>query len=301
MDVEVRKPQVDELDRILRVLNEWQDDSGPLHLHPGDLGWYSLRGATATAAATRVWSRGDTALAIALIDGPQLLRFAIDPALHEDETLARRIATDVGEPIKGVLDPGSATIEARGASALSEQLATAGWLPDEAWTPLRLDLAEPVADLQGLVDVADVRVETVEPGRTDEWVAVHWSAFRGTPMPDERLRSFVAGWRAAAEGPFLDSGRILSLYNDGNVVAVAAVWSAGAGRPGLIEPMGVHQDHRGHGYGTMMTRAAATALREMGSSSATVCAESSNVGALSTYLSAGFLAYPEVTDWRRDS
>ena len=41
-------------------------------------------------------------------------------------------------------------------------------------------------------------------------------------------------------------------------------------------------------------------LREMGSSSATVCAESSNVGAVATYRAAGFLAGPEVADWRRD-
>ncbi|MFJ5696608.1 GNAT family N-acetyltransferase [Arthrobacter sp. NPDC093139] len=293
MDVNVRTPDVNELNQILRVLKQWQYDDGPLHLHPGDLGWYSLRGAAATAAATRVWSYGDTALAIALVDGPQLLRFAMDPARHQDESLAIRIVADVGEPATGVLDAGSATIEARGAWALSEQLAKEGWLPDEPWTPLQRNLAAPV-------EVAGLRIETIEPDCTDEWVSVHWSAFRGTPIPDGRLRNFVDGWRAAAEGPFLDSARILSLYDDSHAVAVAAVWSAGAGRPGLIEPMGVHQEHRGRGYGTIMTRAAAAALREMGSSSATVCAESSNTGAVSTYLAAGFSAHPEVTDWRRD-
>ncbi|WP_407079868.1 GNAT family N-acetyltransferase [Arthrobacter jinronghuae] len=40
---------------------------------------------------------------------------------------------------------------------------------------------------------------------------------------------------------------------DGHVVAVAAVWSAGGGRPGLIEPLAVHQEHRSRGYGTVMT------------------------------------------------
>ncbi|WP_394253553.1 GNAT family N-acetyltransferase [Arthrobacter pityocampae] len=301
MDVDLRIPGLDELDGISRALGEWHHDNGPLHLHPGDLGWYSLRGAAATAAATRVWSSGNTALAIALIDGPQLLRFAMDPARHQDESLARRIVADVGEPATGVLDAGSATIEARGASALSGQLAKEGWVPDEPWTPLRRDLTGPV-------EVTGLRVETVEPDSTDEWVAVHWSAFRETPMPEERVRSFVHGWRTAAKGPFFGSARILALHNDSDndtdavavAVAVATVWSAGVGRPGLIEPMGVHQDHRGRGYGTMMTRAAAAALREMGSSSAAVCAESSNAGAVSTYLAAGFTAHPEVSDWRRD-
>ncbi|MGV0111897.1 GNAT family N-acetyltransferase [Arthrobacter sp. CP30] len=238
MDIDLRTPDIDELSRVSRALYDWQSDSGPLHLHPGDLGWYSLRGPAATAAATRVWSRGDTALAIALVDGPQLLRFAIDPALRQDEALARRIVADVSEPATGVLEAGSATIEARGASALSGRLAKEGWLPDEPWTPLRRDLTAPV-------DVADLRVETVEPADTDEWVAVHWSAFRGAPMPEDRVRSFVRGWQAAAKAPFFGSVRILSLHDDSDTVpvavAVAAVWSAGVGRPGLIEPMGVHQ------------------------------------------------------------
>lgn len=294
MEITLRTPGVDELDRVSRVLRRWQVDEGPLQLHPGDLGWYSLRGGAATAAATRMWSYGETALAIALVDGPQLLRFAMDPAWHQDESLARRIVTDIDEPAAGVLDAGSAIVEARGAAALCQRLAKEGWLPDEPWTPLRRDLTAPV-------EVAGPRIEPVNPDCTAEWASVHWSAFRGTPMPAEKLRTFVDGWWAAAEGPFLDSARILSLYDDAVAVAVAAVWSAGAGRPGLIEPLGVHQEHRGRGYGTIMTRAAAAALREMGSSSATVCAESSNVGAVSTYVAAGFTACSEVADWRRDA
>ena len=74
------------------------------------------------------------------------------------------------------------------------------------------------------------------------------------------------------------------------------------GRPGparLLEPMGVHRDHRGHGYGTAITVAAAALLRELGSSSAIVCTASSNVGAVATYGSAGFRQLPDVKDLRR--
>ena len=53
-------------------------------------------------------------------------------------------------------------------------------------------------------------------------------------------------------------------------MAEVTVWSAGAGRPGLLEPMGVHADHRGHGYGAASRLAAAAHLQEMGSSSAMV-------------------------------
>lgn len=73
MYANVRTPGASDLRQIGRVLGGWQSDTGPLHLHPGDLGWYSLRGSAATAAATRVWSDGDTIVAIALLDGPDLL------------------------------------------------------------------------------------------------------------------------------------------------------------------------------------------------------------------------------------
>ncbi|MCC9204996.1 GNAT family N-acetyltransferase [Arthrobacter sp. zg-Y769] len=293
MDVVLRTPGVDELGEICSVLGDWQQDGGPLHLHPGDLGWFSLRGPAATAAATRVWSQGDTILAIALLDGPDLLRFAIDPTRRRDTSLALRIVVDVSNPLAGILSAGAATIEARGADALIEQLAQNDWSPDDPWTPLHHDMAaSPKA--------SGFRIETVEPENTAEWVAVHWSAFRGTPIPDERIQHFVDGWRLATESPFLDVARILSLRcRDGHVVAVAAVWSAGGGRPGLIEPLAVHPEHRGRGYGTVMTHAAVDALKQMESSSAIVCAETSNAGALATYLAAGFTAHPEVTDWHR--
>ena len=86
---------------------------------------------------------------------------------------------------------------------------------------------------------------------------------------------------------------------DDAAVAVATVWSAGEGRPGLLEPLGVHRDHRGHGHGTAISLAAAAALREMGASSATVCTPSSNVGGVATYAAAGFKVLSDVTDFRR--
>lgn len=45
--------------------------------------------------------------------------------------------------------------------------------------------------------------------------------------------------------------------------------------------------------------AAAAALRRLGSSSATVCTPSANVGAVATYQSAGFGRLPDVRDLRR--
>lgn len=293
VNLDVQTPEVGDLAEIRQVLEQWQQDRGPLHLHPGDLGWYSLRGPAATAAAIRTWSHGPTLLAVALLDGPDLLRLAIDPGWCRDTSLASRIAADVNDAQGGIFGAGAATVEARGMYALTEQLAQDGWSPAEPWIPLHHDLA-------ASSEVSGHQVEIVESRDTAEWAAVHWSAFRGTPIPDDRLQRLVEGWCLATESPFFEKARILLLRDDdGQAVAVTAVWSAGDGRPGLIEPLAVHQDHRGRRYGTVMTHAAVDALREMGSSSATVCAESSNTGAVATYLAAGFTAHPEVTDWHR--
>jgi GNAT superfamily N-acetyltransferase len=93
--------------------------------------------------------------------------------------------------------------------------------------------------------------------------------------------------------------RCLVGYHDGVAGAAVTVWSAGSGRPGLIEPMGVHRDHRRGGNGGAITLAGAAALREMGSSSAIVATPASNAGAVATYTAVGFHATPDVTDFRR--
>ena len=84
-------------------------------------------------------------------------------------------------------------------------------------------------------------------------------------------------------------------------MAAVTLWSAGPGKPGLLEPMGVHPERRGQGYGKAITVAAAAALQGLGSSSAIVCTPSSNVGAVATYKSAGFQERTEIRDRYRDA
>lgn len=296
-------PGVRDLDHVSEVLSDWQYDGGPLHLHPGDLGWYSLRGAAKTAASLRAWSRDGKVLALGLLDGPDgLLRMAIDPELRDDEGLARQLFDDVNDPLRGVLDAGKAVVEARGAAQFLQLLLIEGWQFDEPWTPLSHEFSagDQVDDRR--IEEAGLRIETSGPERVDSWVEVHWSAFKGTPFGPEERRDFREWWLTMAGGPFYHRARSLSAFDrDGNAVAVATVWSAGPGRPGLVEPMGVHRNHQGNGYGAAISVAAAAALQAMGSSSAIVCAESSNAGAVATYLAAGFIAHEQVADLQRDT
>jgi ribosomal protein S18 acetylase RimI-like enzyme len=216
------------------------------------------------------------------------LRLTIAPDPQRGEELARQLVEDVTEPERGVLPEGKVNIEAPTGALVQDLLFEDGWSADEPWTPLRRDLAEPVKD-------PGVRIEAVGPEQAHVFAAVHRAAFDGSRFTDER-------WHAMAAGlPFADARCLVAYDDQGNAVAAVTVWSAGPGRPGLLEPMGVHREHRRHGYGVAITVAAAAALQELGSSSAIVCTPSSNAGAVATYKSAGFRQRPEVRDQYRDA
>jgi GNAT superfamily N-acetyltransferase len=196
------------------------------------------------------------------------------------------MSQDIADPSRGVLPEGEVSVEARFGSAFRARLDAEGWQPDESWTLLRCDVLNPISS-------PGVRVEEVGPEHVQTRVTAQNASFGSSRFTEER-------WHAMAAGPAYASARCLLAYdNDGTAVATATVWSAGVGRPGLIEPMGVHPEHRGQGYGTAITKAAASALQEMGSSSVLVCAESSNAGAVATYSAAGFQVTGQVTDFRR--
>ncbi|WP_130797388.1 GNAT family N-acetyltransferase [Streptomyces otsuchiensis] len=288
MEITLRTPGVDGLAQAVGALREWQDEGAPTQLHPGDVGWFWRFGAEATAAAVRSWSRDGRILAVGLLDSPRLFRVTVAPDVRQDEELARRLAQDMAEPERGVLGAGKASVEAPTTTLIHELLAERGWHADEPWTPLRHDLTEPLPD-------PGVRIDVAGPAQVDARVAVQRAAFDSSTFTDER-------WHAMAAGPAYADGRCLLAYDERNqAVAAVTVWSAGPGKPGLLEPMGVHRDHRGRGYGRAISVAAAAALRELGSSSALVCTPTSNTGGVATYASAGFQKLPETRDSRRDA
>ncbi|MFI7060948.1 GNAT family N-acetyltransferase [Kribbella sp. NPDC050124] len=269
------RPEVDGLDGVVRVLREWQVDGAPMQLHPGDLGWFWRFGGERTAAAVRTWSRGGEVVAVGMLDDPELLRLAIAPELQRDEELAQRVAEDVSLPERDVLIEGKVYVEAPTGSLVPELLHKDGWDFDDPWVPLRRDLSTPVSD-------PGLRVEVVGPEQAAERIAVQRASFDGSTFTDERWHAMAAG------APYDDAQCLIARNEQGEAVAGVTVWSAGEGRPGLLEPMGVHRAHRGRRYGEAITIAAARALQELGASSATVATPAFNVGAVATYRSAGF-------------
>jgi ribosomal protein S18 acetylase RimI-like enzyme len=213
-----------------------------------------------------------------LVDGG-VLRLALDPALAHDVSLAGRVVRDVERA-------GIATVEAPGGSAIRAELVAAGWAPGDPWTPLSRDLREAVEE-------PSLSIVSVDESSVDARVAVQRAAFEGSTFTRER-------WFAMAAGPAFAAARcLLGLDGDGVAVAAATVWSAGNGRPGLIEPLGVHRDHRGRGHGTAITLASAAALRDLGASSAIVATPEANAPAVATYEAAGFQRRASINDLTR--
>ncbi|MET7334532.1 GNAT family N-acetyltransferase [Nonomuraea sp. NPDC005650] len=288
MAIVLREPGVDGLSKVVSVLREWQYDGAPMQLHPGDLGWFWRFGAKATAAAVRTWSRDGQILAVGLLDRPELLRLTIARDAQQDEELARQLVEDMTDPERGVLIAKKVYVEAPAGALVQDLLFKDGWNTDEPWTPLRRDLTEPVKE-------PGVRIEVIGPEQAHVRTALQRASFDGSTFADERWHAMAAG------SPYADARCLVAYDDQGNAVAAVTVWSAGPGKPGLLEPMGVHREHRGRGYGGAITVAAAAALQELGSSSAIVCTPSSNVGAVATYKSAGFRQLPEIRDLYRDA
>ncbi|WP_073384753.1 GNAT family N-acetyltransferase [Jatrophihabitans endophyticus] len=288
MTIELRTPDVHGLAAVVAALGDWQHDAAPLQLHPGDLGWSWRAGAGATAAAVRTWSQDGRLLAIGLLDGPGVVRLTVAPDVWRDEELAGRVVADVADPQRGVLPTGEVSVEAPTGSRVHDLLrGEVGWREGERWTPLRRDLTEPVPR-------PALGVEVVGPGEVAAFTAVHRSAWDSARFTEET-------WHAMAAGPaFADARCLLGRDEHGVAVAGVTVWSAGPGRPGLIEPMGVHAEHRGRGHGTAICVAAAAALAELGAASALVCTPTSLVSAVATYEAAGFRRLPERFDRTRD-
>ncbi|MFC6706945.1 GNAT family N-acetyltransferase [Flexivirga alba] len=278
MPIELNTPDVDALFDVTEALRDWQRDDLPLQLHPGDLGWFWRFGAEATAAATRAWTRDGRIVAVGMADEPDLIRMTLAPDLAHDVELAERLATDLSDPTRGILGEGEVVVEVPNDVRVRDVLREKGWQLDEEWTPMRHDLAD--------LPEPELRIEVVGPDLADARTALQRASF-------ENSKFTADGWHAMAGGvPYADARCLLGYDDEGAAVAAVTVWSAGPGKPGLIEPMGVHRDHRRKGHGRAICHAAGIALRDMGSSSMLVCTPSSNVGGVAAYVSAGFEKLP---------
>ncbi|MFH9200415.1 GNAT family N-acetyltransferase [Streptomyces anulatus] len=290
----------------LRALRAWTPPDAPSgSLHPGDVGWLlrrddatvflwtdartdartdaqtsahaaaptdtqtSARGAARTDAQTSARADGATTtaapVAVGFLDGP-VLRVTAAP----DADLGA-LAADAED----LLVPGNDA---------TDGLPVPGWEPDTeepwlvfSWTP------EPVSS----------RAVQVTESDTADRALVHRAAFTGSTLTADH-------WRTMKKSP---AGHLavetLVRTPAGEPAAAATGWFGGAGRCGLLEPVGTHADHRGHGYGRDAVRGACAALADRGASAVAVLTPAGNEAAVALYKSAGFTVVRENHDWTR--
>ncbi|MFH9133076.1 GNAT family N-acetyltransferase [Streptomyces sp. NPDC017524] len=270
----------------LRALRAWTPPDAPSgSLHPGDVGWLlRLDDATVylwtdarTSAGTdsrassqaEARSSGDAAkaapVAVGFLDGP-VLRVTAAP----DADLGA-LAADAED----LLVPGND--------------ATDG-LPVPGWEP---DTEEPWLVFSWSPGPGTSRAVQVTGSDADDRALVHRAAFAGSTFS-------VDHWRRMKESP---AGHLavetLVRTPAGDPAAAATGWFGGTGRCGLLEPVGTHPEHRGHGYGRDAVRGACAALVDRGASAVAVLTPAGNEAAAALYRSAGFTLVRENHDWTR--
>ncbi|MEU5285203.1 GNAT family N-acetyltransferase [Streptomyces sp. NPDC020755] len=274
----------------LRALRAWTPPDAPSgSLHPGDVGWLlRLDDATVylwtdkradaradprtdarTASQAEARSSSDAAksapVAVGFLDGP-VLRVTAAP-----EADFGALAADAED----LLVPGND--------------ATDG-LPVPGWEP---DTEEPWLVFSWSPGPVSSRAVQVTGSDADDRALVHRSAFEGSTFS-------VDHWRKMKESP---AGHLavetLVRTPAGDPAAAATGWFGGTGRCGLLEPVGTHPDHRGHGYGRDAVRGACAALVDRGASAVAVLTPAGNEAAAALYRSAGFTLVRENHDWTR--
>jgi GNAT superfamily N-acetyltransferase len=166
----------------------------------------------------------------------------------------------------------------------SDGVPVPGWEPerDESWLVMSWT-PRPVPG----------RAEAVGPANAADRVLVQRSAFAKSTFTVERWHAMR---RSPAGGLAVEA---LVRTPAGEPAAAATGWFAGTGRCGLLEPVGTHPDHRGHGYGRDAVLGACAALARQGASAVAVVTRAANDAAVALYRSAGFTVVCENRDWAR--
>jgi ribosomal protein S18 acetylase RimI-like enzyme len=243
----------------LRALCEWTPVDAPGGgVHPGDVGWY-LR---FDDAVVHVWTDDGVPVAVGYLDGP-VLRVTAAPG------------ADLG------------TLAADAEQLLEPGIDSCDGLPVPGW---ELNLEDPWLVMSWTQQPVSSRAEPVGEAAAADRVLVQRSAFATSTFTVER-------WRTMKRSPAGELAvEALVRTPAGQPAAAATGWFAGVGRCGMLEPVGTHPDHRGHGYGRDAVLGACAALAHRGASAVSVVTPSRNDAAVALYRSAGFTVVREHFD-----
>lgn len=282
--VEISRSDVGEL---LAAMSEWEAPGGYAPgLHPGDIGWFLRHDDDIVKGAVHGWRDSTGSLvAGAIVDSSAVLRVALPSQRHGDPELSEALV-DFASTFS---EAAEVYAEAAYGSVFRAALLGAGWeLDPDPWLALHCPL--------GRVDGAyDDPTTTTLGDKSDvaDRVVVQRAAFEGSTFT-------VPAWQRMAAGPGFDPRLEVLTRNDaGEPVAAATAWSAGPGRCGILEPVGTHREHTGHGHGRRAVQAAVGRLARVDASGVTVHTPTSNVAATRLYQSCGLRPVAVVQSMRR--
>ena len=265
-----------DIERIDGTLREWEPlGSCGAWLQAGDIGWMLRFARENTALALLEWTTpGGEPGAIMCRDAKDSWRFATNPGLFNDRTLAESIVDwAMSRPPNDALTVDGPWVPAVWRQVFVErgfEASTDTWV--QMWRPL---------DTGDIVDVPSVEAIRDDRSIADR-VVVQKAAFSNSTFTVDK-------WHNMAEGPsFRREFDMLARDAAENPVAAVTVWLPGAGKCGLIEPMGTHSGYRRQGHGQRVILAACTALARAGASGVSVVPPGSNPAAVEVYRSAGF-------------
>jgi ribosomal protein S18 acetylase RimI-like enzyme len=291
---------------VLAALTGWTPADVPEGgVHPGDLGWH-FRFADAKAL---LWTAGDVPVAAGFLDS-HVLRVTTAPTADR-----AALAADVASLLQPADSP--APLQPADSAALP-QPADSPALPQPADSPAPLQPADSPALPQLIGDAVDGLPMPGWDRDPDGWAAMSWTprpvTTRATRVTEADAPDRVLVQRSAFKGSTFTLDRwhtmnrspaapravdMLVRTPSGEPAAAATGWFAGPGRCALLEPVGTHAEHRGHGYGRDVVRGTCAALAALGASAVAVVTPAANHAAVALYRSAGFSIVRENHDWVR--
>jgi len=272
--IEHRTYRREDAEELVTALGAWDADG--LHvtgLHSGDLGWHLRSADEVVTGSLHGWWADGTMVAAALLEDDWGAR----PRIGPDQLRSFDVARAVREVVEG-LTAEQIWSDAAPGTAWRHLLLQGGWgLDPDLWVALHRDAATPVGSLRRGLRVA--RAEQDVEGR----VHAQRHGFDGSTFD-------APSWERMAAGPGYRPELDLVLHDDdGAACAVATAWLPQGGGTALLEPVAVHRDRRGEGFGRAVVDAAVEACLASGASGVSVSTPESNTGAVAAYLSAKFL------------
>jgi ribosomal protein S18 acetylase RimI-like enzyme len=297
----------------------WREDWPDVHLHAGDIDWWTMHTLGRTPGLeerVRLWFSAEP-------DATELVAFGwYGPPSDADLTiLPAHRATNLLGPIVAWIDEqvarfGVAPLEAG-------QQAAPGVADTEPIAPVRIWTAE--SDAPQMAALTELGFGPVpEPG-LNHFVGHLDRLDLGSPnLPsgyvlktvstDADIAARVAAGRAAFQGstntvekyrfcrttplyrPALDT---LIAAPDGSVAAFALAWLDPLTQAVELEPVGTHPDHQRRGLGAAVCRAALRTARAMGGQQVLIAADGTNPAANGLYASLGLGIAARIIPFRR--